>query len=232
MDETATSKANPPANNGNMPKAGLTASDGRTAASTLTAAQKSQDVERHLAHFLKGPLGSCLTPTWADLGSDLFGADHKITGYRCIAACKDQQALEVAISAHTRALEPASTKELTAALVKLHSLVAHKDEGPDSARLQIAAYLERLSEYPGDIALAVLAEWPELSRWWPAWFDLKPQLEGAQLERKARYAALLRLRHFRKEDPSEPAERADPAHVKRKSQELRQFMAAAEDGKS
>lgn len=76
-------------------------------------------------------------------------------------------------------LRPAAADEIVSALAKLSSLVARRAESEADAELQLAAYTERLREYPADVVMAVLSQWPCGSQWWPTWYELRQLLEAA-----------------------------------------------------
>lgn len=56
-------------------------------------------------------------------------------------------------------------------------MVARRNAGDDEAELTLACYAENLREFPSDIVLAVLRDWPNRSQWWPTWFELRELLE-------------------------------------------------------
>lgn len=109
------------------------------------------------------------------------------------------------------AMQPATREVLILALVRLKQEAGKfRSKGDaDSASIQIEAYVERLSAYPGDIALAVLRDWPERSAEWPQWFELFESLERLTKPRRALCAqlageGLTRLEHLpehRQRDP-------------------------------
>lgn len=46
-----------------------------------------------------------------------------------------------------------------------------------TGELKLRAFAQRLSEYPGDIVRHVLEGWPDKSKWFPAWAELKAAIE-------------------------------------------------------
>lgn len=75
------------------------------------------------------------------------------------------------------ALAPAKDRALIEALARMSTLVARRNAGDDDAELTLACYVERLREYPADLVLATIADWPNRSQWWPTWFELRERLE-------------------------------------------------------
>lgn len=88
------------------------------------------------------------------------------------------------------AMKPATEEEMTKELVRLSLMTkgAAREEG--MAEMQLAAYIEELSAYPGDLMREVLRGWR--GTFWPAWGEL-----AAELDRRVapRYARLHALRH-------------------------------------
>lgn len=75
------------------------------------------------------------------------------------------------------ALQPAADRTTLVLLAKLSALVAQRADSDAGAEVQLAAYAERLREYPADIVAEVLRDWPNRSQWWPTWFELRERLE-------------------------------------------------------
>jgi len=62
----------------------------------------------------------------------------------------------------------------------------------DDLTLMISAYADELSHFPGDIVHHVLMEWPNKSRWFPAWHDLFDNLSWRTNKRQFLLDALLK----------------------------------------
>jgi hypothetical protein len=52
------------------------------------------------------------------------------------------------------------------------------DEPLDDMVAQDLAYIELLLEYPIDIALEVIRQWPRKNKFWPAWCELQDRIEA------------------------------------------------------
>lgn len=72
------------------------------------------------------------------------------------------------------------------------ALVAKKDQGGDVSELEVIAYAQKLSEWPGDVVREVLNRYPDSHKWWPEWATLRSLLAEASAERMAIAAAYRR----------------------------------------
>lgn len=51
--------------------------------------------------------------------------------------------------------------------------------GDDDLALQIESYTRRLLDYPLRAVLKVIRRWPDENRFWPAWQELRAEVESA-----------------------------------------------------
>ena len=127
---------------------------------TLTSIGNPFNANKSLEASLK--LARPLNPIYAGPGDNLM-IDH-------FEPQPDAPAEAIAIM--RQSLTAASAPLLIDALTKLEITTARKaTQETDTARL-ILAYLDLLSEIPGDIALWALREWPNRSKWFPTWNEL------------------------------------------------------------
>lgn len=56
-------------------------------------------------------------------------------------------------------------------------MTVRRDTGLESAEMMMAGYAARLSNYPADIVEYVLEKWPNSNKFWPAWAELKEDLD-------------------------------------------------------
>ena len=73
------------------------------------------------------------------------------------------------------ALAPAAPEAMAEALTRLRMLT--RSRASEDARLLAAAYMERLSAWPGDAVLFVLDRAADRHVFFPAWAELKAELE-------------------------------------------------------
>jgi hypothetical protein len=97
------------------------------------------------------------------------------------------------------AMAPSSPGVLIDALMELSLMTAKRDIGAEASEAQIAAYVNRLRQYPADIALTVVRDWPDPSingpaaKFWPQWAELQPRLDELSKARRSLLLALERL---------------------------------------
>ena len=72
---------------------------------------------------------------------------------------------------------PAPREKLVEWVTICAVLTAQPRDDDMSAELKLRAYVEKLSEYPGDVVREVLNEWPGRSKWFPTWAELKAALD-------------------------------------------------------
>ena len=87
-------------------------------------------------------------------------------------------------------LVPASDKELAKGLTKLSLLTKSRNQGVGDLEVKIETYLEKLKEYPRDVALEVLGMAPGRYKFFPAWAELKEELDWRSGYAKEAVAAI------------------------------------------
>jgi len=83
-----------------------------------------------------------------------------------------------------REMRPAPVEDLVRALTKMDMLTKRRQGEEGDTKLLIAAYLERLSEIPADMALYALKEAPKRSPWFPSWHELYEIIEDELRDRE------------------------------------------------
>jgi hypothetical protein len=58
--------------------------------------------------------------------------------------------------------------------------------------LQLAVYTDELGQYPADIVVKVLRDWPKQSKWWPTWHELDIELGWRTNRRQYKLDALIK----------------------------------------
>lgn len=72
------------------------------------------------------------------------------------------------------------------------ALVAKRDQDGSVSDLEVIAYAQKLSEWPGDVVREVLNRYPDTHKWWPEWATLRALLADAASERMAIASAFRR----------------------------------------
>jgi hypothetical protein len=155
---------------------------------------KPLDLGRNPAALLPQQLRSQLgSPLWEDVGVDReYGSDLYVMGYHPPAAV-DLAAVREAgdyAAAVRETCHPLEAVAILQELVKMRVKVGQRAQGDMDTQLQLQAYVEELSEYPADIVLETLRLWPKMSKWWPAWEELKKPLDLRTRQRAGFLSAL------------------------------------------
>jgi hypothetical protein len=82
-------------------------------------------------------------------------------------------------------LAPADEQSILGWIGLMGALVAKKDQGGEVSDLEVIAYAQKLSEWPGDVVREVLIRYPDTHKWWPEWATLRALLAEASAERMA-----------------------------------------------
>ena len=91
---------------------------------------------------------------------------------------------QAALAVLDRADASADDVWITAALTKVALLCTRKPGGEAVTEATFDAYLSKLRELPADCVLTALAQWPDRSKWFPAWAELKEQIDTLSLYRR------------------------------------------------
>ena len=124
---------------------------------------------------------------------DEFGWDGYVNGYHLpvqIEATEDD--LQEALSHSEQFMKPLPDDQIVLEINKLKVRCKMRAEQQEDLQMLIACMIDDLSEYPGDIALDVLRQWPKLSPWWPSWNELYELLERKTQPRRAIRSAIKR----------------------------------------
>jgi hypothetical protein len=142
-----------------------------TALANLPAVQ----VDRAVMHSLPPSL------KWANK----LSKDFDLLAWKVEGTLED---LRTAESSLTAMLEPLSPDIVARGIAELIALTAPpKDTDP---KIMAIAYQKRLAEYPADAVIYALREWPNQSKWFPAWAELRDMLEYRTHDRKLRLQAV------------------------------------------
>lgn len=94
----------------------------------------------------------------------------------------------LALSVLREMMKPGDLTQIALELGKLAAITKRKATDEQDMKFTIAAYMERFSEIPGDMALYAIRRWPEqkgeMSKWFPAWSELRELFEDALEDRE------------------------------------------------
>lgn len=83
---------------------------------------------------------------------------------------------------------PAPADKLADAIAVLGELTRGNTSEPE---LQVRAYVAKLGDFPADIAMDAINSWPERSKWFPAWQELRERMSFVA-DRRAQIAEAIR----------------------------------------
>jgi hypothetical protein len=63
-------------------------------------------------------------------------------------------------------------------------LCTRKQGGEAATEATLNAYLERLADCPADCALTAMERWPDKSKWFPTWHELKTEIDALSAYRR------------------------------------------------
>jgi hypothetical protein len=112
--------------------------------------------------------------------------DFEITKYAVGDLTGDQ--IDEAISTINKYCEPMAADEMLVLVGAMWAMTKQAKQTAGSMETIIKVYCKQLSEYPADIVREVLTKWPENSRWWPAWAELKDEIDWRNKREKMREA--------------------------------------------
>lgn len=95
--------------------------------------------------------------------------------------------LQDGVAMLTLAMTPAPSAKLAEALTRLRLITVGGQKADADTELSIELMIDLLRDYPADVAIETLAEWPRRKRgsWWPTWAELRPILDSKAAMRRA-----------------------------------------------
>lgn len=91
---------------------------------------------------------------------------------------------------------PAPEEEIIKALYVMRRMTRGRDNeerDPESAEVELHAWARQLKDYPADVVISCLQDWPKRSQFWPTWFELRQRLERGVSMRRVMLHVLTRL---------------------------------------
>ena len=137
------------------------------------------------------------------------GADGQLEGVMVQGATligeHDERAIRAALAVVTATCQPGGFEHATVAPVRApprarrrgarsprsgRAMTASRPESEAEQHLTGKAYAEEMARYPADIIDEVCQRCADVSRWWPAWADLKRECDRLASTRRAEHRAL------------------------------------------
>ena len=125
--------------------------------------------------------------------------DFNVVAYTIDGPCPVDD-LTAAIAAIDAASQPMPAKALGMLIAEVFSLTKRKKDDQITLDLAVEAYGSRLEQYPTDIVHEVLSKWPDQSRWWPSWHELKQEIDWRNNRAKIKAALEKKLTPDRTKD--------------------------------
>ena len=117
--------------------------------------------------------------------------DYNLTGYQMTKEVTKQDK-DTAIKMLQKALEPLPANTILQELTRLKLKTMARNMTTEELSLQLAVYTDELGQYPADIVVKVLRDWPKQSKWWPTWHELDIELEWRTNRRQFKLDALIK----------------------------------------
>jgi len=148
-----------------------------------------REVEKHLEASLPQSIVSSIKPV---LSSDYDLLAFTIEGP---VAVDDIQA---AIETIEEFSQPASAREIGELIAMVYAMTAQRNQDQITMDLAITSFGRKLMEYPADVVRETMTKWPDKSTWFPAWHDLKVELDWRNNRAKMRSALEKKLMDLNK----------------------------------
>jgi hypothetical protein len=89
----------------------------------------------------------------------------------------ERAAIERGLAMVDQAFAPADPAWLARAIATLAVLTARPQRDDSEIELTIEAFIRKLSDYPADVVTSVLNAWADTHKFFPAWAELKEELD-------------------------------------------------------
>ena len=94
--------------------------------------------------------------------------------------------------------QPASAREIGELIAMVYAMTAQRNQDQITMDLAITSFGRKLMEYPADVVRETMTKWPDRSTWFPAWHDLKGELDWRNNRGKMREALEKKLMDLNK----------------------------------
>ena len=162
-----------------------------------------REVEKHLEASLPQSIVSSIKPV---LSSDYDLLAYTIEGPDAVFGKWTQMAnalqfvddIKAAIETIEEFSQPASAREIGELITMVYAMTAQRNQDQITMDLAISSFGRKLLEYPADVVRETMTKWPDKSTWFPAWHDLKNELDWRNNRAKMRSALEKKLMDLNK----------------------------------
>lgn len=148
----------------------------------LESVTEYQDVEHALKSLMPGTVRASLTPKTDQYFTSLIG-------YEVTSPIPEDDRLR-ALDLLSESLQPCPKEVAVKAMYALKVRTANTPAERYIAEERMALYLTDLLAYPQDVVVAACRSIADESKWFPAWSDLKKELEWRVMPRRKAFKAL------------------------------------------
>ena len=106
--------------------------------------------------------------------------------------------IQAAIETIEEFSRPASAREIGELIAMVYAMTAQRNQDQITMDLAITSFGRKLMEYPADVVRETMTKWPDRSTWFPAWHDLKGELDWRNNRGKMREALEKKLMDLNK----------------------------------
>ena len=130
-----------------------------------------------------------LRPHVASSMRKVYDQNFHVIGY-ILENKLDPKEIHEAINALEATMSPPDRRMLVELITEVFTLTKMRGSNQIELDFAVRAYAARLADYPADTVFAVLKDWPNRSKWWPSWCEIKEQLD--KTDRKGMMVKALR----------------------------------------
>lgn len=132
-------------------------------------------------------LKTLLPPSVQRSLDDVVNSDYEVVAYTINGVCPIDD-IKTAIAVIDKHSQPMPPEPLGMMIANVYALTKRKASDEMTLNIAIEAYMSKLEQYPADIVHEVLNKWPDQSKWWPSWHELKQEIDWRNSRAKIKAA--------------------------------------------
>lgn len=175
---------------------------GETASELLRSADSNrtsidpEELDRALDRSLPQCVTSCLKNRSSYVSDPVYGFSHSVAAYDVIAdiSREHERELRGAIALLENANQPSPPEHIVFELGRLRVQTKAKAEDSDNIEFILRVYAEDMRAYPADVVREACRKWARNEKFFPAWCELKTELDRMANKRMRLLAALRKIR--------------------------------------